>query len=92
MARTGRPSSAVHAVVTVRHRDTGHAVAWSDGTFGGDPELVSAARAIAAAPDRVLLGSRAYEMDGTPAAAAAAMLAAACGRGVLVSDLSILGH
>lgn len=82
----GRPSTAKYPTVTAQHRDTGQALAWSDGEFAGDPEYLEAVRDIHAAGDPVELGTVTYPVDDTPAGAAAAMLAAFCGRGVLVDD------
>lgn len=82
----GRPSSATHPVVAVTHLDTGHSVAWSDGVFAGDPELVDAARIAAAAHVPVRVGPRgrlATTGDDTPLAAAVSMLDACGGRGVI---------
>lgn len=89
----GRPSSATYATVTAVHIDTGQALAWSDGVFAGSHDHVKAARAIRAAGDPVTLGSRTYPVDSdTPAAAAAVMLAAFCGRGRLVGKTAgVLG-
>lgn len=86
----GRPSSARWPTVTVRHRDTGASVAWSDGEFGGDPELTEASREIATAGGSVVLGPATFEVTDDPRGAAAVMLAACCGRGEILNDSSVL--
>lgn len=89
-ANIGRPPLQPLDQVTVRHLDTGNTVAWCNGTFSGDPELTQASRAIYAAGDPVSLGPESYPMTGDSRGAAAAMLAACCGRGVIVTDPSVL--
>lgn len=76
--------------VTVRHRDTGKTVAWCNGVFSGDKELVQASRTIHAAGDPVFLGPDEYPMTDDSRGASAAMLAACCGRGIIATDPSIL--
>lgn len=80
-------------LVTVRHRDTGRAVSWCNGTFSGDAELVAAARAIHEAGEAgqsVSLGPVEFALTDDPRGAAAAMMAACCGRGMLITDPSVL--
>lgn len=86
----GRPSLEPLDQVTVRHRDTGKAVAWCNGVFSGDKELAGAARTIHRAGIPVSLGPDEYPMTDDPRGAAAAILAACCGRGVIATDPSIL--
>lgn len=90
MATTGRPPLEPLEKVTVRHLDTGKAVAWVNGVFSGDKELVDASRVIHRAGDPVSIGPEEYPMTDDAKGAAAAMLAACCGRGIVVSDPSIL--
>lgn len=86
----GRPSLQPLDQVTVRHRDTGKAVAWCNGEFSGDKELVQAARTIHRAGLPVALGPDEYPMSNDSRGAAAAMLAACCGRGLIATDPSVL--
>lgn len=86
----GRPPIQPLEQATVRHRDTGKAVAWCNGEFSGDKELVLAARTIHRAGLPVSLGPDEYPMSNDARGAAAAMLAACCGRGVVVSDPALL--
>lgn len=86
----GRPPLEPLEQVTVRHRDTGRAVSWCNGVFSGDRELAQAARTIHQAGEPVSLGPERYPMTDDSRGAAAAMLAACCGRGVVVTDPSIL--
>lgn len=79
-----RPSSATHPVVSVRHLDTGRAVAWCDGQFAGDPALATAADAIWWGHQPVRIGRDLYPMTNGPHGALAAMLAACRGRGEIV--------
>ena len=45
--RVGRPASTVYGTVNARRRDSKLAISWSDGQWGGHPNLVAAARALA---------------------------------------------
>lgn len=82
----GRPSTATYPTVVAQHRDTGQTIAWSDGHFGGDPTFSQAARNIFDAAEPVDLGPVTLPITNDPAGAAAAMLAALCGRGVLLGE------
>lgn len=86
----GRPPITPTDVVTVRHIDTGHAVAWCNGEFSGDKELTDAARTIQEAGEPVDLGPMDFPVTDDAPGAAAAMLAACCGRGQVVDRPSIL--
>lgn len=90
MAPSGRPPLEPLKQVTVRHMDTGKALAWCNGIFSGDTELVESARVIHEAGEPVSLGPETYPMTNDPRGAAAAMLAACCGRGEIATDPSIL--
>lgn len=86
----GRPTTADHPVVTVRHVDTGATIAWSDGHFAGDRNLTARARILATlTPDdnpntvRIGMDNLTAGFD-TPEHAAAAMLAACGGRGIII--------
>lgn len=81
--RRGRPTSAEHPTITVTHRDTGKAIAWSDGEFAGDPDLLRLARIIRDGGEPVRVGPVLIHLDSSPAAAAAIMLAACGHRGIL---------
>lgn len=87
MPAPGRPSSATHPTVAVRHLDTGQAVAWAEGEFSGDGMLGHDARAILRAGESVRFGHDRFPMTDGPHGAAAAMLAACRGRGVIVRGL-----
>lgn len=90
MAVTGRPPLQPLDQVTVRHLDTGRAVAWCNGVFSGDKDLARSARIIHEAGNPVSLGPESYPMTDDSRGAAAAMLAACCGRGVISTDPSVL--
>lgn len=90
MTRTGRPSTAAHPTVVVRHGDTGEAVAWAEGGFTESSDLGSAAAKILAAGEPVRLGREVYLMTDGPHGATAAMLAACKGRGVIARGLEQL--
>lgn len=90
MSATGRPPIEPLEQVTVRHLDTGKTVAWCNGVFSGDPDLARAARTIHQAGEPVPLGPEEYPVTDNSQGAAAAMLAACCGRGVIATDPSIL--
>lgn len=90
MATPGRPPLEPLEQVTVRHLDTGKAVSWCNGVFSGDKDLAQAARLIHTAGDPVFLGPEEYPMTDDTQGAAAAMLAACTGRGIITTDPSIL--
>lgn len=90
MTQIGRPSSAAHPTVTVRHVDTGQVLAWSEGSFSGDGGLGEVARRIHLAGEPVRIDREMLPMTDGPQGAAAAMLAACKGRGMLVSGLDAL--
>ena len=89
MGRVGRPSSASHETVVVRHRLSGETVAWSDAQFAGDAALRDVAREISSSR-AVRFGPVMVAMDGSPRAAAVAMLSACGGHGELVSNPAVL--
>lgn len=86
----GRPPLEALDQVTVRHRDSGKTVAWCNGVFSGDRELARASRTIHAAGEPVSLGPDQYPMTEDARGAAAAMLAACCGRGLIATDPAVL--
>lgn len=85
-SRRGRPSSAAHPTVAVTHLDTGKAIAWTDGLFAGDPDLVRSAEQLAAVALEVRVGARGQLVttgSDSPLAAAATMLDVCGGRGII---------
>lgn len=90
MATVGRPPLEPLDQATVRHMDTGHAVAWCNGVFSGDKELVRASRIIHEAGEPVSLGPVEYPVTNDVQGATVAMLAACCGRGVVATGPSLL--
>ncbi|MFI9507187.1 hypothetical protein [Nocardia sp. NPDC052566] len=76
-------------VVTVQLIDELRAVCWSGGVFAGDGALVAAATALAAAGAQIEVappGGYVRADSTTRAGAAAAMLGAARGRGIVVQQ------
>lgn len=89
----GRPSSARYPTITVRHLDTGEAIAWSDGVFVGARGLVDLARLFADAATVLPLSPTGPFLpagDSEPLAAAVAMLAACRDRGVIVGRCPVV--
>jgi len=84
----GRPSSATHPTVVIRHLDTGDTVAWCDGEFAGSQTLTDAARAVWAAGGQVSLGRDVYPITDGPHGAAAVMLAVCKGRGMIATGIN----
>lgn len=75
--------------VTVRLPGENRAVAWSGGTFAGDPELVERAQGLAAIEAQVEVvtpGGYATAGSDSRQGAMVAMLGAARGRGLVVED------
>lgn len=80
--RGGRPPLDPDAlVVTVRHLDTGKAVAWCDGVFSGDKDLAEAARVLYDLPSPMPLGGDMVSTAAGPDGALAAMMLACGERG-----------
>ena len=90
MVFRGRPSTAQHPTVSAYHLDSDATVAWSDGVFAGDKELlIRISRAITAEMQMLLspITRDLYTANAdTPEGAAAAMLAAHPGRMMLVKS------
>lgn len=84
-----RAAMATKDTVTVRIPSEGRAVAWSDGVFAGDPELVADATALANAEIDIEVappGGFAKAGSRTRQAAMVAMLGATYGRGLVVEQ------
>jgi hypothetical protein len=79
----------VYPTIVVVHRDTAAAIAWSDGVFAGDGDLVGRAR-MAAQAEYLTPHAPVACGDTTPAAAAAAMLDACRGRGKLLTPTTAI--
>lgn len=83
----GRPSTGQYPVIRAYHIDTGDAIAWSDGVFAGNADLVKIARRVAESEETVGLtptGPFVKAGADTPDRAAAAMLMARPGRMILL--------
>lgn len=85
-ARGGRPRKDQHPVCSVRHTDTGRAVAFCNGIFSGDPDLRGIAEAAYRSGATVHLGNQRVTVEQTDRGAIYAMLAACSGRGVIVES------